>query len=120
MSKINIIATLQKGHETHKFQGKGLKNKNQIIYIDKNVQTKITIKDIITIERKADYYLKLNFKKGIKQKGIYKTNYGTLNLTTITENLSYENGEIKITYKQSINESPPETFTYILKFTLDT
>ena len=120
MSKIKILATLKSQNQTHTFEGKGLKRNNQIIYQDNNIQTKITVGNIITIERKADYHLKINLKKGIKQSGTYITNYGTINLETITTELIQTNKELKITYKLKVNDTDIDTFTYNLKFTLDT
>ena len=126
MSKINIEATLKSKNETHTFKGKGIKKDNQIIYNDKNVQTKVTIGNEITIERKVDqadkvdYHLKINLKKGIIKEGTYITNYGTFNLKTITINLINQKNEIKNTYKLFIDETYIDTFTYYLKFTLDT
>ena len=126
MSKINIEATLKSKNETHTFKGKGIKKDNQIIYNDKNVQTKVTIGNEITIERKVDqadkvdYHLKINLKKGIIKEGTYITNYGTFDLKTITTNLIKQKNELKITYKLIIAETYIDTFTYYLKFTLDT
>ena len=120
MSKINIEATLISENESHTFKGKGLKRDNQIIYSDDNVQTKITIDDIITIERKAEYHLTLNLKKGIKQKGTYITKYGTFELETIVDKLIKKNNELEITYKLKVNGNTISIFTYNLKFTLDT
>ena len=126
MSKINIEAILKSKNETHTFKGKGIKKDNQIIYNDKNVQTKVTIGNEITIERKVDqadkvdYHLKINLKKGIIKEGTYITNYGTFNLKTITINLINQKNEFKITYKLFIDETYIDTFTYYLKFTLDT
>ena len=42
MSKVNIEATLKNSEKNHTFKGKGIKKDNQIIYLDQNVQTKIT------------------------------------------------------------------------------
>ncbi len=120
MSKINIEATLKSKNEMHTFKGKGIKKDNQIIYNDKNIQTKITTGNIITIERTSDYYLKINLKKGIIKEGTYITNYGTFDLKTITTNLIKQKNELKITYKLIIAETYIDTFTYYLKFTLDT
>ena len=120
MSKIKIEASLKNSNENHTYKGKGIKNKQIIIYNDEKVQTKVTLDNIITIERIGEYYLKLNLKKGIKLKGIYKTNYGSLNIETITEEIKKEKNSIKIIYKLIINNAQIDTFTYNLKFTLDT
>lgn len=120
MSKINIESILENKEKNHKFQGKGIKKGNQIIYLDEKVQTKITLDSIITIERKTDYYLKLNLKKGIKTKGLYINNYGTFEIETLTTELIKKDNELKIVYKIKINENEFDTFIYKLKFSLDT
>ena len=53
--KINIKTTLKNKEETHTYEGKAIKDKNIIIYKDKNTFTKIKIDKIITIERKNEY-----------------------------------------------------------------
>lgn len=120
MSKINIEATLKNKNEMHTFKGKGIKRNNQIIYNDENIQTKITLDNIVTIERKSDYNLKINLKKGIKLPGTYITNYGTLNIETHATTLIQKNNEIEITYKLKVNGDYIDTFTYNLKISLDT
>lgn len=120
MSKVKIISDLKSSKETHHFQGLALKRNNQIIYNDKNVQTKITIGNIITIERKADYYLKINLKKGINLKGTYITNYGNLNLSAQALTISKKTNHLETTYKLIINDTYVDTFTLNLKISLDT
>ena len=120
MSKVKIEATLKNGEVNHIFKGKGIKKNNQIIYNDGNVQTKVIFDNIITIERNAEYKLKLNLKKGIKLDGTYITNYGIIELETITSELIQKNNELKITYKIKSNGIVVDTFTYNLKFSLDT
>lgn len=120
MSKISIESILENKEEKHKFKGKGIKKDNQIIYLDEKVQTKITLDSIITIERKTDYYLKLDLKKGIKTKGIYINKYGTFEIETLTTELIKKYNELKIVYKIKINENEFDTFIYKLKFSLDT
>lgn len=120
MSKIKIETSLKNKDGIHIFKGKGIKKNNQIIYVDKNTQTKITVDNIITIERKKDYKLVLNLKKGIKLKGTYINNYGTFNIETYTEEIIKKNNEIKIIYKIKANGEYLDTFTYKLKFSIDT
>ena len=120
MSKIQIEAILKNSDENHTFKGKGLKKDNQIIYLDDNIQTKITLDNIIKIERKSEYKLKLNFKKGIKLKGTYINNYGTFEVETYAKEIIQKNNELKIIYKLRVNDNEIDTFTYILKYTLDT
>lgn len=120
MSKVNIEATLKNSEKNHTFKGKGIKKDNQIIYLDQNVQTKITLDNMIKIERNSEYSLILNLKKGIKTKGTYINNYGSFIIQIETLDLIQKNNELKITYKLRINETYLDTFTYNLKFTLDT
>ena len=120
MSKIKILATLKSQNQTHTFEGKGLKRNNQIIYQDEKVQTKIVIDNIITIERKSDYKLILNLKEGIKLKGKYINNYGTFIVETIMTKFIKKENEYEITYKLIVDEKEIDTFTYKLKFSLDT
>ncbi len=120
MSKVIIESTLKNSEENHTFKGKGIKKDNQIIYNDGNVQTKVIIDNIITIERNAEYKLKLSLKKGINLKGTYITNYGVSELETYTLEENIKNDEIYITYKLMINGVNIDTFTYKLKFSLDT
>ena len=120
MSKINIKAILKSNEETHIFQGKGIKKDSRIIYLDENTQTKITLDNIITIERKSNYHLILNLKKGIKLKGKYINNYGTIELETYAAEIIKKKNEIQITYTIIANKEVLDTFTYKLKFSLDT
>ena len=120
MSKVKIEATLKNSEENHIFKGKGIKKDNQIIYNDGNVQTKVIFDNIITIERNAEYKLKINLKKGINLEGTYITNYGKIELETITSELIQKNNELQITYKIRANGVVVDTFTYNLKFSLDT
>ena len=120
MSKIKIESTLKSSNNNHIFKGKGIKRDNQIIYNDENVQTKITLDDVITIERKADYHIKINLKKGIKLGGIYINNYGTFDFKAIATEIIQKNNELKIIYNLTLNDTLIDTFTYKLKFSLDT
>lgn len=120
MSKILIESSLKSNNEIHCFKGKGIKNNNKIIYQDEKVQTKIVIDNIITIERKSDYKLILNLKEGIKLKGKYINNYGTFIVETIMTKFIKKENEYEITYKLMVDEKEIDTFTYKLKFSLDT
>lgn len=120
MSKILIESSLKSNNEIHYFKGKGIKNNNKIIYQDEKVQTKIVIDNIITIERKSDYKLILNLKEGIKLKGKYINNYGTFIVETIMTKFIKKENEYEITYKLMVDEKEIDTFTYKLKFSLDT
>jgi hypothetical protein len=119
MSKINIQASLKNSQEKIEFKGLGIKQNNTIIYKNNNIRTKITIDNIITIERWQENYLKLNLKKGIKLKGTYITKYGNLNLTTETKEIKLTKNSLKTTYILIINDNYIDTFEYILNFSID-
>jgi len=119
MSKVNILATLKSKDETVKFDGKGIKNNNKIIYLDDSVKTILDISDVITIERTNGYYLKIYLKKGHKLKGEYKTNYGNLSIHTYTKDIIIEHNKINIIYDLYINEHLIDTFIYNLEYSID-
>lgn len=120
MSKVNISSSLKSDKENHIFKGKGIKRDNKIIYLDENVQTIVTLDNIITIERKSDYELKLNLKNGINLKGTYKTKYGTFETKTLTKYQKQTENELEIIYQLFIDDTLIDTFTYKLKISLDT
>ena len=97
MSKIEIKTILKNKTDIHKYFGKAIKNGNSIVYSDNNISTKIIIDDIISIERKKDYYIKLNFQKDIKIK----------------------KDSIKIEYNLIINNVFVDTFCFSLQYTID-
>ena len=119
MSKIEIKTILKNKTDIHKYFGKAIKNGNSIIYSDNNISTKIIIDDIISIERKKDYYIKLNFQKGKTIKGIYKTKEGNLNITTETKDIKIKKDSIKIEYNLIINNVFVDTFCFSLQYTID-
>ena len=119
MSKIDIFATLKSKEEMARYKGKGIKNKNKIIYIEDNTKTVINLEDIITIERKKDYYLKINLKKHKKLKGEYITHYGNLKIETYTKDIKINQNKIKVTYDLYINEQLIDTFIYNLEYSID-
>lgn len=119
MSKINIKAKLSSKDDIHIFEGKGIKNKNEIIYKDKDVSTKIILDEIISIERKADYFLKLNLKKGIKLEGEYITKYGNMKVETTLQDIKQEENKIELIYKLEINDEYVDTFEYNFEYSID-
>ena len=120
MSKINVIVELKSQEGKHIFKGKGIKNKDVIIYNDDNILTKIKIKDTVFLERKKDYHLKLGFNINEKVKGTYITKEGKLDVLTETKILKIEKNSIKIKYNLMINNVFIDNFEFNLKYTIDT
>ena len=119
LSKIKIKSNLKSKNENHQYKGYGLKNKNVIIYNDSNIITKITIDNIITIERKEEYFLEINLKEGINLEGKYITKYGNLKVESYTKEIKKEKNYLKIVYDLKINNEYVDTFTYILEYSID-
>lgn len=117
--KIKIKTTLKNKEETHTFKGKAIKNKNIITYKDGSVLTKIKIDDIITIERKDEYIIILNLKKGIKLKGDYITKYGSIDVETLAKKIIKKENSLKIIYDLIINSEYIDTFTYYCEYSID-
>ena len=119
LSKIRINAHLKSKDDNLTYNGYGIKNKNIIMYTNKNIMTKIIIDDVITLERKKDYLLKINLKEGINLEGEYITNYGTIKLETYAKEITRENNTLKLTYDLIINDEFIDTFTYNLEYSID-
>ena len=117
--KINIKTTLKNNEETHTYKGKAIKNKNIITYKDENTLTKIKIDDIIRVERKNEYKIILNLKKGIKLEGNYITKYGSIKLETLTKEIIKKENSLKIIYDLLINNEYIDTFTYYCEYSID-
>lgn len=117
--KIKIKSNIKSKTENHTFDGYGILNKNIITYNDDGIITKITIKNIITIERKKDYNLTINLKKGINLEGKYITKYGNFKVKTQTEETIIKENRLKIKYKLEINNEYIDTFTYKLEYSID-
>ena len=116
---INIKASLKSKEETHIYEGRAIKNKNIITYKDETIFTKIIIDDNITIERKGDYKLLLNIKKGIKLKGNYITKYGSFNIETYTKSIIKKENSLKIIYDLIVDGEYIDTFTYYCEYSID-
>lgn len=117
--KVNIKTTLKNKEGIHSFEGKAIKNNNTITYKDKNTITKIKIDDIITIQRKDEYEIILNLKKGIKLKGSYITKYGSIDIYSYAKDIIKEKNKIIITYDLIINDEYIDTFTYNCEYSID-
>ena len=55
MSKINVKLVLKSEDGEYKFEGKGLKQENKIIFFENNIKTVIIFKDVISLIRTKDY-----------------------------------------------------------------
>lgn len=117
--KINIKTFLINKEGTHTFNGKAIKSENLITYKDGNTLTKIKIDDTITIERKDDYQIILNLKKGIKLKGRYITKYGSIDIETHTKDIIKKENSLEIIYNLTVNNELIDTFTYYCEYSID-
>ncbi len=117
--KVKINAKIKNKNENNSFNGYGIKNKNIITYNDNNIITKITLDNIITIERKAEYTLIIKLKEGINLEGTYKTKYGNFKIETFTKEIKKEKNKLKIVYDLKINNEYIDTFTYKLEYSID-
>lgn len=115
MSKIFLTTSITNKEGTHIFKGKGIKNKNVIIYKEGKKKTKLTLGKTIKLERIDDEIIELKFKKGIKLKGKYITKYGTLKLETYTKKIE----EGKVVYDLYVNEQFVDTFEYNFEYSID-
>ncbi|MBR2840263.1 MAG: DUF1934 family protein [Bacilli bacterium] len=119
MSKIKIKVYIKSKSENYVYEGKAIKSKNQITYIDKYVLTKIKLDKIVEIYRKKDYELKIKLKEGIPLEGKLKNKYGTVDIKTLAKTIKIEENKIKIVYDLIIDEHLIDTFTYNLEYSID-
>ena len=76
MSKIKIEATLKNSEGNHIFKGKGIKKDNQIIYLDKKIQTK-DLCEVVMSPQHAKALIK-TLEDAIEN---YESNFGEIILT---------------------------------------
>lgn len=119
MSKIKVKMILKNGDETYVFEGKGLKKGNKIIYNDNGVMTTITFGDVVFLERKKDYLLKMGFCTYKSWKGTYIIPEGNLEVKTITKKLSQKEGELEVFYLMFVNDNLVSEFELNLKYSID-
>ncbi|MBR2833474.1 MAG: DUF1934 family protein [Bacilli bacterium] len=119
MSKIEIKTILKGKNSIHEFVGKAIKKGNTIVYDDSGVLTKIVIDEVVSLERKKDYYIMFNFKNGECLAGKYQTNEGDLSLKIETLDLDLQKDGIKIKYNLIINNVFIDTFWFYLQYTID-
>lgn len=119
MAKIKIKTITENKEGKSKYEGPAIKNKNTITYNDNGVVTKITIDDVITIERKKDYEIIIKLKKGIKLEGSYNTKYGKLKLEAKAKQIEKQENTTKIKYDLIINNKYVDTFMYYYEYSID-
>ncbi len=120
MSKISIKTELKSKNQHHLFEGKGLKNGQKITYSDAGIMTTITLGEIIYLERKKDYYMKIGFYKSKTLNGTYIISEGTMNIKTKTKNVIRQKDFIKIWYSLYINDTYIDDFELNLRYSIDT
>lgn len=120
MSKIKIKSEIKSKDSTYIYEGKGIKKDNKIIYNDNGIITTITIDEIIYLERKKDYYMKLGFCTYKSIKGTYIIPEGQLNIKTKTKSIKKEKNSIKINYSININNTEENDFRLNLHYSIDT
>lgn len=119
MGKIKIKAILKSKDEIHIFEGKGIKKDNKIMYSDQGVKTIITLGDVVLLERKKDYCLKMGFCTYNSVKGTYIIPEGKLDLKTQTKELKQGKNELKIIYLMEVNGVLVGEFTLNLYYSID-
>ena len=115
MSKIKINATTKNKEEKTSHEGLGIKKENEIIYYENKTKTKIKIDNIIEIERKEEYYIKIILEKGIKKEGKYITKYGNIKLETLLKEVKQNEKELEIIYDLYLDSEYVDTICYNLK-----
>lgn len=115
MGKVKINATTKNKEGKTNHEGLGLKKENEIIYYENKIKTKIKIDNIIEIERKEEYYIKIILEKGIKKEGIYITKYGNIKLETLLKEIKQNEKELEIIYDLYLDSEYVDTICYNLK-----
>lgn len=119
MSKISIKSVLKSSNDTHIFKGKGLKKDNKIIYNDDGIQMVITLDDIVWLERKKDYHIKLGFKTNTKTLGTYIIHGYSFKIETETKKLNIEENRIKVNYSVNIDNVFIDNFELNVEYSID-
>lgn len=116
MSIVFLNTSLKSKNENHTFKGKAINKKNTFTYNDDVTITKVTLDDVIVVERKN---IKLFFKEGKKIEGIYNTPFGHIKLETYTKEIKKEKNKIIIKYNLLLDNQHIDTFTYIFEYSID-
>ncbi len=120
MSKIKIKSVLKSKNGIHKYNGKGIKTNNKIIYNDKGILTTITLGKIIYLERKKDYYIKIGFNISKTVLGTYIIPEGKMKIKTKTKKIKQGENDININYSLYINDNHIDDFELNLQYSIDT
>lgn len=120
MSKIKIKQVLKSSEGIHEYNGLGLFKGNKITYIDNNIKTSIVLGDIISLIRKSDYQINLNFKLNETLDSYYKNHYGNINLKVKTEYLKKTDNFLEIHYSLMHQDNKISDFEFILEYSIDT
>ena len=119
MVKVNLKVFNHNSQEKYLYETMGIKKRNEIIYKDGEIITKVLIGDVIKIFRNGEYEMVLNFKLGIDLDGMYKTKYGKINIATHTKEIKIKENGLRIIYDLIIDEHFVDTFTYNLEYSID-
>ena len=120
MSKIKIEYDLKSKNEKHAFTGKGIKNRNKIIFNDNGILTIVTLGNTIYLERKKDYYYKIGFNTSKTVKSTYIIPEGKLMIETVTKYIKQKEDSIQIEYSLTINNTFIDNFLLNLRYSIDT
>lgn len=119
MSKVNLKVSLKSKNEDYSFEGKGIKKDNEILYKEKKILNIIDFGELISLERRSDYYLRIEFKKNKKLPGVYLNDFGNMIIDTYTKQLVRKNNKLKIVYDLYLNKHLIDTFEYNLEYSID-
>lgn len=120
MSKIKIKSVIKSKENVHTFEGKGIKQNNKITYNDNGVLTTITLDDVIYLERKKDFYMRLGFSTNKNMEGTYIIPEGKILIETTTKSIKQEENSIIINYFLNIDNAEKNEFELNLQYSIDT
>ena len=119
MNKVLIKSKLISDEENF-FNGKGILRKNELIFYDNKIKTKVKIlENKIILERTLDYILTLEFIKHTNTKATYNIYGKNLNLEIYTNELKINENNIFINYDLTLNEDEKMNFTYYIEYSID-
>lgn len=120
MSKIKIKSVIKSKETIHEFVGKGIKQGDKITYNDNGILTTITLGNIIYLERKKDYYMRLGFCTYKNIEGTYIIPEGKFLIETTTQSIKQNENSIIINYFININNTEKNEFELNLQYSIDT
>lgn len=118
--KVKIKSILKSEEEVYVFEGFGIKTGNKIVYFDNNIKTTLIVDSVVSLIRKGDYEICLNFFPLKTIEGYYSSLYGKIPLGVYTKCLVNKEGCIKIIYNLLQMEEKIQNFEFILEYTIDT